>query len=139
IGRRVGGAVSSSTSTPASAAPLEARAAASLSGTTATARPVKPTFPARAASRPPCAHPTSTSRSPIFTPAMLTRRRYGSWRLINIVLSAFSPERSSLFVCEPDAVSLGPAEEGGIGGHNVYLIFPTGCLYLALSKKHRAF
>ena len=45
-----------------------------------TARPDNPTLPATAASRPPCAQPICTKRSPIFTPVMPTTSRCGSSR-----------------------------------------------------------
>ena len=69
--------------------PSRARAAEASSGTTATARPDRPTLPATAARRPPWAQPICTRRSPIFTPVMPTTSRYGlSRRLERVRCSA---------------------------------------------------
>src|SRR5262249_21616214 len=69
-GSFAGGAISTSTSTPAWAAPLRARDADDSSGTMADADPDNPTLPAIAARRPPRAHPVCANRSPILTPVI---------------------------------------------------------------------
>src|SRR5215831_13705873 len=77
-GRCVTSPASVSTSTPASAAARFTRAMASSSGVNATARPERPTFAAIAATRAASGTPTNTTRSPSFTPVMLTESMCGS-------------------------------------------------------------
>ena len=75
-------AMSVSRSTPALAAALFTRATASASGTAADARPESPTFAAMAAILPGRAAPMNATRSPSFTPVMLTASTCGSPPLV---------------------------------------------------------